>query len=81
MWVDREKGPQQVNEEAQRPVEWTFVLMAVKATSSNDRDKGEEKAQPSSKMFSEKAKVVKRTRSQNQKTLAKISRNGICWQG
>lgn len=53
MWVDREKGPQQVNEEAQRPVEWTSVLMAVKATSSNDRDKGEEKAQLSSKMFSE----------------------------
>lgn len=42
----------QVNEEAQRPVKWASVLMAVKATSSNDRGKGEEKAQPSSKMFS-----------------------------
>lgn len=52
MWVDREKGLRQVSEEAQRPVEWASVLMAVKATSSNDRGKGEGKAQPSSKTFS-----------------------------
>lgn len=52
MWVDREKGLRQVSEEAQRPVEWASVLMDVKATSSNDRGKGEEKTQPSSKTFS-----------------------------